>query len=116
MRSARVQIVDQGRTVALIGMIVFHFARDLEMFGIWPPGATSTGIWYYLARLVAGSFLFLAGASLFLGHRTIVMSDVSAYGSKWLYLIRECCWPCILAGPSEPRGVSDCDEIAGSGG
>lgn len=69
MRNARVQIVDQGRTVALIGMIVFHFARDLEMFGIWPSGTTTTGIWYYLARLIAGTFLFLAGVSLVLGHR-----------------------------------------------
>ncbi|PUB09967.1 uncharacterized protein DUF1624 [Yoonia sediminilitoris] len=50
-------------------MIVFHFARDLEMFGIWPAGVTSSGMWYYLARLVAGSFLFLAGVSLVLGHR-----------------------------------------------
>ena len=68
MRNARVQIVDQGRTVALIGMIVFHFARDLEMFGIWPSGTTTTGVWYYLARLIAGTFLFLAGVSLVLGH------------------------------------------------
>lgn len=72
MKGARVQIIDQGRTVALIGMVVFHFARDLEMFGIWPSGTTSTGMWYYLARLIAGTFLFLAGVSLVLGHRNAI--------------------------------------------
>ena len=49
-------------------MVVFHFARDLEIFGILPPGTTLSGGWHVLARVVAGSFFFFAGMSLVLAH------------------------------------------------
>jgi len=49
-------------------MFVFHFVRDLELFGVLPPGTTLGGIWYVLARVVAGSFFFFAGVSLVLAH------------------------------------------------
>ncbi len=64
----RIVLVDIARTAALAGMVVFHFTRDLEMFGMMPPGATMTGGWALFARAVAGSFLFLAGVSLWLAH------------------------------------------------
>jgi uncharacterized membrane protein len=64
----RIAAVDIARTLALAGMVVFHFSRDLEMFGLLPPGATLFGGWALFARLVAGSFLFLAGVSLWLAH------------------------------------------------
>ncbi len=66
---ARIPEVDIARTVALGGMVLFHFVYDLELFGHLPPGTTALpGGWAWFARLVAGSFLFLAGASLVLGH------------------------------------------------
>jgi uncharacterized membrane protein len=49
-------------------MVVFHLARDLQMFGLAAPGLTQTGLWPAFARTVAGSFLALAGASLWLAH------------------------------------------------
>lgn len=61
--------LDGARTIALVCMIVFHFARDLELFGILPAGTTLTGGWAVFARLIAGSFLFFAGLSLVLAHR-----------------------------------------------
>lgn len=61
--------VDLGRSAALAGMILFHFVRDLEMFGWIAPGTTLTGGWALFARLVAASFLFLSGVSLVLAHR-----------------------------------------------
>ena len=64
----RVHAVDTARGVALVGMIVFHVARDLEMFGVLAAGTTLFGPWAVFARLVAGSFLFLAGVGLVLGH------------------------------------------------
>jgi len=64
----RLIAVDLARSVALAGMIVFHFAFDLQMFGHLPPGTVFEGGWAVLARAVAGSFLFLAGVSLWLGH------------------------------------------------
>lgn len=64
----RLVAVDLARTVALCGMAVFHFTFDLEMFGHLPQGTTVTGGWAVFARVVAGSFLFLAGVSLILAH------------------------------------------------
>lgn len=64
----RLVVVDLARTVALIGMAVFHFTFDLEMFGHLPQGTTVTGGWAIWARVVAGSFLFLSGVSLVLAH------------------------------------------------
>ncbi len=59
-----------ARSLALLGMVVFHFARDLEFFGVVAAGATLSGGWSVLARVTAGSFLFLSGVSLVLAHRS----------------------------------------------
>lgn len=66
--AGRLVAVDVVRTVALAGMVLFHFTFDLELFGHLPAGTTVTGGWAVLARVVAGSFLFLAGVSLVLAH------------------------------------------------
>jgi uncharacterized membrane protein len=60
--------LDASRTVALLAMVVFHFARDLEIFGMLPSGLTMTGPWAVFARVIAGSFLFLSGVSLIVAH------------------------------------------------
>lgn len=60
--------LDLARALALVGMAVYHFTVDLEMFGVVAPGTTVSGLWFWFARLIAGSFLFLAGFSLFLAH------------------------------------------------
>lgn len=65
---ARLLWLDIARTAALGGMIVFHAVRDLEFFSLIPPGTTLDGFWAIFARLVAASFLFLSGISLFLAH------------------------------------------------
>ncbi len=62
--------IDLARGVALIGMVIFHFTLDLEMFGFVAPGTIAEPRWMIFARLVAGSFVFLAGVSLVLGHST----------------------------------------------
>jgi len=64
----RLAALDIARTAALAGMVVFHFVVDLELFGHVPPGTTQSGLWPWFARAVAGSFLFLAGVSLWLAH------------------------------------------------
>lgn len=64
----RILAVDLARTVALLMMAVFHFVYDLELFGWVAPGTATSGGWRGLALLTAGSFLFLAGVSLWLGH------------------------------------------------
>ena len=64
----RIVAVDLARSVALLGMAAFHFTWDLEFFGHVAPGTTLHGGWEIFARLVASSFLFLAGLSLVLAH------------------------------------------------
>jgi uncharacterized membrane protein len=64
----RILAVDLARSVALLGMAVFHFTWDLEFFGYLTPGTTLQGGWAVFARIVAASFLFLAGLSLVLAH------------------------------------------------
>jgi uncharacterized membrane protein len=63
-QGGRLVWLDLARTAAIAGMVVFHFARDLEMFGLAAPGMTMQGGWPVFARAVAGSFLALSGASL----------------------------------------------------
>ncbi|MCB1390200.1 MAG: DUF1624 domain-containing protein [Rhodobacteraceae bacterium] len=61
--------VDIARGVALVGMVVFHFTFDLEFFHLIPGGTILSLPWRTFARLVAGSFVFLAGVSLVLAAR-----------------------------------------------
>ncbi|MBE2274724.1 MAG: DUF1624 domain-containing protein [Rhodobacteraceae bacterium] len=58
--------IDLARTAALAGMVVFHFCYDLEIFGWLPQGTVVTGWFWWQARIVAGSFIFLAGLGLWL--------------------------------------------------
>lgn len=64
----RIWILDAARTLALICMATYHLTYDLQMFGLVPPGTAVSGFFYGYARLIAGSFLFLAGAGLWLSH------------------------------------------------
>jgi uncharacterized membrane protein len=49
-------------------MAIYHFTWDLGFFGYIEPETATTGGWKIFARVIAGSFLFLAGFSLVLGH------------------------------------------------
>lgn len=64
----RIAALDHARSLALLGMGIFHFTFDLMLFGYLPPGTVYQGIWPWVARGVASSFLFLAGVSLWLAH------------------------------------------------
>jgi uncharacterized membrane protein len=68
-RLPRIPLIDQARGVALIAMAIYHFTWDLGFFGYIEPETATTGGWRVFARLIAGSFLFLVGFSLVLGHR-----------------------------------------------
>lgn len=65
---ARLIPLDVARTLALVAMVVFHFTFDLAMFGHIPGETMYQPFWYYFPRMIAGSFLFLAGVSLWLSH------------------------------------------------
>lgn len=64
----RLIALDLARTLALVCMVIFHFTFDLALFGHIDPGTMSQPFWYYFARVIAGSFLYLAGVSLWIAH------------------------------------------------
>jgi uncharacterized membrane protein len=66
--AGRLVVLDVARTLAVLCMVVFHFTFDLALFGYIAPGTMSEPFWYYFARTIAGSFLFLSGVSLWLAH------------------------------------------------
>jgi uncharacterized membrane protein len=68
-RLPRIPLIDQARGVALIAMAIYHLTWDLGFFGYIQPETATTGGWKIFARLIAGSFLFLVGFSLVLGHQ-----------------------------------------------
>lgn len=68
-KRTRIELVDVARGVALVAMAIYHFTWDLDFFGYIAPNTSVTGGWKIFARLIASSFLFLVGVSLFLAHR-----------------------------------------------
>jgi uncharacterized membrane protein len=76
--------LDIARSAALLGMVCFHIVFDLQMFGYLPYGTTLHPVFYWHARLVAGSFLFLAGVSLWLAHGQGIRWP--AFWRRWIKL------------------------------
>lgn len=68
-------MVDVLRGVALVAMVIFHASWNLDLFGFANLGVTSQIGWIWFARSIAGSFIFLAGASL-------VLAELSGQGAK----------------------------------
>ncbi len=64
----RLTFLDTARTLAVLCMVIFHFTFDLALFGHIDAGTMSQPFWYYFARTIAGSFLFLSGIGLWLAH------------------------------------------------
>ena len=66
--SRRIHALDAARGIALVAMAIYHFTWDLDFFGYVRPGLSTTGGWAIFAHLIAGSFLFLAGYSMWMAH------------------------------------------------
>lgn len=81
---ARLLGLDIARTAALLGMIAFHTVFDAQMLGLLPFGTTASPFFYWHARIVAGSFLFLAGVSLWLAHGQAMRWP--AFWRRWIKL------------------------------
>ncbi|MBU1197413.1 DUF1624 domain-containing protein [Candidatus Micrarchaeota archaeon] len=57
--------LDAIRGIIFLGMVLYHLLFDLVFFKEYPV-ELYTGFWYWMARSIAGSFLFIAGISLVL--------------------------------------------------
>ena len=62
MPGTRYWEIDLARGVAVVTMIIFHSAFDLNFFGILPLDVSGGFLWL-LARLTASTFIFLVGLS-----------------------------------------------------
>ncbi|WP_051402351.1 heparan-alpha-glucosaminide N-acetyltransferase [Lutibaculum baratangense] len=68
-RGPRFALVDLVRGLAIIGVVIYHFAWDLDYFRYLAVDVASDPLWRGFARLLAGTFLALVGVSLALAHR-----------------------------------------------
>lgn len=80
----RILWLDRARGVAVIGMVLFHLARDLEFFGWLTRGTTMQGGWSLFSTLIAGSFLALSGFSLQLAHSPAIRWQAFWRRLAWL--------------------------------
>jgi uncharacterized membrane protein len=67
-KKPRLALVDVLRGVAILGMVVYHFAWDLSYYRLIATDVTTDPGWVLLQRSVLSSFLVLVGVSLVLGH------------------------------------------------
>lgn len=68
-RSPRIALIDVLKGVAIMAMIVYHFAWDLSAFQLVAVDVTNDPGWRIFARSIAATFLFLVGINLVLANR-----------------------------------------------
>ena len=78
----RILWIDVIRGISILAMITFHFAFDLMYFGFAKPDLIYQPDWRLFERMIAFSFLFIAGLSLFITHRSSInwKSFIRRYG------------------------------------
>lgn len=64
----RIGLLDTLRGIALLAMASYHGTWDFEFFGYLDPGTAETGWLKIYARVIASTFLFMAGFSLVLAN------------------------------------------------
>lgn len=64
----RIASIDVARGVAIVAMIVYHFTWDLAFLGFVDFDPTQSLPWVVFQKSIVGSFIFLTGVSLALGH------------------------------------------------
>ncbi|ENN85745.1 putative transmembrane protein [Rhizobium freirei PRF 81] len=67
-KTPRIGLLDTARGAALLAMASYHCTWDFEFFGYLDAGTAETGWLKAYARLIASTFLFLAGFSLVLAN------------------------------------------------
>lgn len=71
-RLARLAAIDAVRGAAIAGVVLYHVVWDLAFLRLTGPELASHPLWIAFGRVLAGSFLFLAGFSLVLANDTWV--------------------------------------------
>jgi len=66
----RILWIDVIRGISILAMVTFHFAFDLMYFGFAKPDLIYQPDWRLFEQMIAFSFLFIAGLSLSIAHRS----------------------------------------------
>lgn len=69
----RFAVLDVARGVALIAMAIFHTGWDLSFLNLFGVDLSSSTLWMGFARVIASTFLFIAGVSLVLATRSRIV-------------------------------------------
>ncbi len=64
----RYKLIDAARGVAIIAMVVFHFAWDLYFLGFIDTDISTHPFWTAFQKTIVSSFLLLTGVGLWLAH------------------------------------------------
>ncbi|WP_421950647.1 DUF1624 domain-containing protein [Pelagibacterium sp.] len=64
----RIAAIDIARGVAIVAMVIYHFAWDLAFLGFVDFDPTQSLPWVIFQKSIVGTFIFLTGVSLALGH------------------------------------------------
>ena len=84
-KQARWQLLDLLRGVAILAMVVFHFAWDLYYFGYSRVDVTQDFGWVLFQKSILTSFLLLVGVGLVLGHGAGIRWR--AFWRRWAFLV-----------------------------
>ena len=68
----RILWIDVIRGISILAMVTFHFAFDLMYFGFAKSDLIYQPDWRLFERMIAFSFLFIAGLSLSITHRSSI--------------------------------------------
>lgn len=82
---ARWQLLDLLRGVAILAMVVFHFAWDLYYFGYSSVDVTQVFGWVVFQKSILTGFLLLVGVGLVLGHGEGIRWR--AFWRRWAFLV-----------------------------
>ena len=79
----RILWIDVARGISILAMNTFHFAFDLMYFGFAKADLIYQPDWRLFERIIASSFLYIAGLSLFITHSSSInwKSFIRRYGA-----------------------------------
>ncbi len=84
--------VDFLRGLAIMLMIAYHFLFDLSFFGIYPLNISS-GLLWFIPRIIAAIFIFLVGVSLHLSYTRAEISGIyTSDGDFFLKFLKRGVW------------------------
>ena len=88
----RYHLLDQIRALAVILMIIFHFAYDLSFFGYYDMNYPTNPYWYALPRIIVFLFLICVGMGLYEAHSPTI--KVKKFTKRFLLIVM---WAIVIS-------------------